>query len=88
MTTTRRARAYDAAMVAGLLPEIEVEIDTIKRSIETKALQMIKDCSMTGDQAMSLWAEWAGADAIGRKLRTRVAVSGDDALVKTMRSQS
>jgi hypothetical protein len=56
------------------MPYIEDEISKMKRQIEMRAMNAIRQAALTPDVAVSLWMEWHAVQGLHSRLSTKVIV--------------
>lgn len=58
--------------IAYALPEVNSEIDKIKRQIENQVLTAIHSGGLGPEDALNRWMEWSAAHRLGQRLNGKV----------------
>lgn len=64
----------DGATAAAMLPHIEAEVEAMKKSVVTRAIQRLKNGELTPDLALEAWREYATAIRLLKNFQTRVTI--------------
>lgn len=71
LNASELAEIRQAAHIAGYIPEIEVEIHSMQKTLTTKAFEMLAKGKLTPDEALNLWMEMFAYHRVGQRFRAK-----------------
>jgi hypothetical protein len=71
LNASELAEIRQAAHIAGYIPEIEVEIHSMQKTLTTKAFEMLAKGKLTPDEALNLWMEMYAYHRVGQRFREK-----------------
>jgi hypothetical protein len=67
-------RVQDGVRLAGLLPYVRDELEGLEETLILNVIRMIREKTLTNEQAYAAWLELASYRALLRRISTKVSI--------------